>query len=38
MYINRGSGFWGAMPPVVKNLVILNGVMLLITFLTGEFM
>ena len=38
MYINRGSGFWGAMPPVVKNLVILNGVMLLITFLTGDFM
>ncbi len=26
------------MPPVVKNLVILNGVMLLITFLTGDFM
>lgn len=38
MYINRGSGFWGAMPPVVKNLVILNGIMLLITFLTGDFM
>lgn len=26
------------MPPVVKNLVILNGIMLLITFLTGDFM
>ncbi|NCB19055.1 MAG: rhomboid family intramembrane serine protease [Bacteroidia bacterium] len=36
--MNRGSGFWGAMPPVVKNLVILNGIMLLITFLTGDFM
>ncbi len=38
MYISRGSGFWGAMPPVVKNLVILNAIMLLITFLTGSFM
>jgi membrane associated rhomboid family serine protease len=38
MYINRGTGFWSSMPPVVKNLVILNGVMLLITFLTGDFM
>ena len=38
MYISRGSGFWGAMPPVVKNLVMINGVMLLITMLTGEFM
>jgi membrane associated rhomboid family serine protease len=38
MYISRGSGFWGAMPPVVKNLVIINAIMLLITFLTGSFM
>jgi len=38
MYINRGTGFWSSIPPVVKNLVILNGVMLLITFLTGDFM
>ena len=38
MYVSRGSGFWGAMPPVVKNLVIINAVMLLITFLTGDFM
>ncbi len=38
MYVSRGSGFWGAMPPVVKNLVVINGVMLLITFLTGDFM
>ncbi len=38
MYASRGSGFWGAMPPVVKNLVMLNGVMLIITFLTGNFM
>lgn len=38
MYVSRGSGFWGAMPPVVKNLVIINGVMLLITMLTGDFM
>jgi membrane associated rhomboid family serine protease len=26
------------MPPVVKNLVMINGIMLLITFLTGDFM
>jgi membrane associated rhomboid family serine protease len=38
MYINRGQGFWGSMPPVVKNLAILNSIMLLITFLTGNFM
>ncbi|MDZ4059207.1 MAG: rhomboid family intramembrane serine protease, partial [Bacteroidales bacterium] len=38
MYINRGSGFWSSMPPVVKNLVMINGIMLLITFLTGDFM
>ncbi len=38
MYINRGTGFWSSMPPVVKNLVLINGVMLLITFLTGDFM
>ncbi len=38
MYINRGTGFWSSMPPVVKNLVMINGIMLLITFLTGDFM
>ncbi len=38
MYVYRGQGFWGSMPPVVKNLVILNSIMLLITFLTGDFM
>ncbi len=38
MYVYRGQGFWGSMPPVVKNLVILNSVMLLITVLTGDFM
>lgn len=38
MYINRGSGFLGNMPPVVKNLVIINAIMLLISMLTKEFM
>lgn len=38
MYISRGSGFWGAMPPVVKNLVMINAIMLVITMLAGEFM
>ncbi len=38
MYISRGSGFWGAMPPVVKNLIIINGIMLLFTFVAGNFM
>ncbi len=39
MYINnRGSGFLGGMTPVVKNLVIINTVMLLITMFTGNFM
>lgn len=34
----RGSGFFNSMPPVIKNLVIINGLMLLITFFTGNFM
>lgn len=38
MYISRGSGFWGAMPPVVKNLVMINAVMLVITMLAKQFM
>jgi len=38
MYINRGTGFFGSMPPVIKNLVIINALMLLITYLTGNFM
>jgi len=39
MYINnRGSGFLGGMTPVVKNLVIINTIMLLITMFTGNFM
>jgi len=38
MYVSRGSGFWGAMPPVIKNLVMINVVMLVITFLTKDFM
>ncbi len=38
MYINRGAGFWGNLPPVVKNLVIINAIMLVVTFLTGDFM
>ncbi|OFX76836.1 MAG: hypothetical protein A2X19_01940 [Bacteroidetes bacterium GWE2_39_28] len=36
--MNRGSGFLGNMPPVVKNLVIINAIMLLISMLTKEFM
>lgn len=38
MYFNRGSGFLGAIPPVIKNLVIINALMLLITYITGNFM
>ncbi len=39
MYINnRGSGILGGMTPVVKNLVIINTIMLLITMFTGNFM
>ena len=38
MYASRGSGFWGALPPVVKNLIIINGIMLLFTFVAGNFM
>jgi len=38
MYINRGSGFFGAFPPVLKNLVIINALMLLVTYITGNFM
>jgi membrane associated rhomboid family serine protease len=34
----RGSGFFSSMPPVIKNLVIINALMLLITYLTGNFM
>jgi len=38
MYDNRGPGFFTSMPPVIKNLVIINSLMLLITYLTGNFM
>ncbi len=38
MYGNRGYGFFGSMPPVIKNLVIINALMLLATYLTGDFM
>ncbi len=38
MYINRGRGFWSNMPPVIKNLVIINSIMLLISMITGNFM
>jgi len=37
MYVSRGS-FWSSMPPVVKNLVIINVIMLAITYFTGDFM
>ena len=37
MYVSRGS-FWSNMPPVVKNLVIINVIMMGITYLTGDFM
>lgn len=36
--MSRGPGFFSSLPPVVKNLVILNGIMLIITFITGNFM
>ncbi len=38
MFMSRGPGFFSSLPPVVKNLVILNGIMLIITFITGNFM
>lgn len=38
MYNNRGSGFFTSIPPVIKNLLIINSLMLLITYLTGDFM
>ncbi|MFA6335382.1 MAG: rhomboid family intramembrane serine protease [Bacteroidales bacterium] len=38
MYENRGFGFFGSMPPVIKNLVIINSLMLLATYFTGDFM
>src|SRR5664279_4430012 len=38
MYENRSFGFFTSMPPVIKNLVIINSLMLLVTYLTGEFM
>lgn len=34
----RGGGFFTSLPPVIKNLVIINAVMLLVTFFTGNFM
>ena len=37
MYISRGS-FWSTIPPVIKNLVIINAIMMLVTLLTGNFM
>jgi len=37
MYVSRGS-FWSSIPPVVKNLVIINAIMMGITYLTGNFM
>lgn len=37
-YQSSGSGFMSNFPPVIKNLVIINTLMLLITFFTGEFM
>ena len=38
MFMSRGPSFFSSLPPVVKNLVILNGIMLIITFITGNFM
>jgi len=38
MYESRGFGFFGSMPPVIKNLVIINSLVLLATYLTGDFM
>jgi len=37
MYVSRGS-FWSSMPPVVKNLVIINAIMMGITYLARAFM
>jgi membrane associated rhomboid family serine protease len=38
MYTNRGSGFLSSIPPVIKNLVIINTLMLLATYFAGDFM
>jgi Uncharacterized membrane protein (homolog of Drosophila rhomboid) len=37
MYVSRGS-FWSNMPPVIKNLVIINAIMMGITYLARTFM
>ena len=34
----RGGGFFTSLPPVIKNLVIINSLMLLLTFFAGNFM
>ena len=34
----RGGGFFTSLPPVIKNLLIINAVMLLVTFLAEDFM
>lgn len=38
MLLNRGSGFWSMIPPVVKNLLIINAAVLFITILGGDYM
>ena len=34
----RGNSILGSMPPVVKNLIVINVLMYLITAITGNFM
>ncbi|MFA5713836.1 MAG: rhomboid family intramembrane serine protease [Bacteroidales bacterium] len=38
MYYNRRASFWNIMPPVIKNLVIINTIIFIFTMLTGNFM
>lgn len=38
MYYNRRASFWQMIPPVIKNLIIINVMMLIITTLSGNFM
>lgn len=38
MFTNRGAGFFGSFPPVIKNLLIINSLMLLVSFFAEDFM
>lgn len=38
IYNSRGSGFLSSFPPVIKNLLIINSIMLIISMFAGDFM